>query len=185
MLLGSILRCLPHSPITSPPGGSAVARDMVPALLPLRLRLWCRPTATISSPLPINTCSSRPPWALFAARSPVSSRIHRRFFYGHIDDAKMAPQLEPFFKQYARLVSRACVCTLTNPSAVIGWTTRRTHSSIVRADKKIVHLACLFVNTIIGLRAAVAIPSISAADEHRPDVFKVCFVLACHRRTRS
>lgn len=29
-------------------------------------------------------------------RSPLSSR---RFFYGYISDSKMAPQLEPFFKQ--------------------------------------------------------------------------------------
>lgn len=37
-------------------------------------------------------------------------------------------------------------------------------------------LACLFVNHVVGLRAAVAIPSVSADEERRPDVFKVCFV---------
>jgi Cys-Gly metallodipeptidase DUG1 len=26
--------------------------------------------------------------------------VSRRFFYGQISDTKMAPQLEPFFKQY-------------------------------------------------------------------------------------
>ena len=31
-----------------------------------------------------------------ALRSSISPR---RFFYGHISDSKMAPSLEPFFKQ--------------------------------------------------------------------------------------
>jgi Cys-Gly metallodipeptidase DUG1 len=33
--------------------------------------------------------------------------VPRRFFYGHISDTKMAPQLEPFFKQYVPLVFAA------------------------------------------------------------------------------
>lgn len=35
-------------------------------------------------------------------KGPFSSRfslLSRRFFYGYISDSKMAPQLEPFFKQ--------------------------------------------------------------------------------------
>ena len=46
---------------------------MVPAV-PLSLRLWCRPSATISSPRSINTCFARRPSVLLAARSPVQSR---------------------------------------------------------------------------------------------------------------
>ncbi|KAJ5692082.1 Cys-Gly metallodipeptidase dug1 [Penicillium macrosclerotiorum] len=71
--------------------------------------------------------------------SPVSrSLISRRFFYGYISDSKMAPQLEPFFKQ-------------VDDSA---------DSFIDR------------------LRKAVAIPSISAQDENRKDVFRMAQFLA-------
>ncbi|KAJ5114598.1 Zn-dependent exopeptidase [Penicillium alfredii] len=58
-----------------------------------------------------------------------------RFYYGYISDSKMAPQLEPFFKQ------------LSPPSP-------------------------------LGLRKAVAIPSISAQDENRKDVFRMGQFLA-------
>lgn len=40
--------------------------------------------------------------SLFSSRLTPSIRpsfVSRRFFYGHISDSKMAPQLEPFFKQ--------------------------------------------------------------------------------------
>jgi hypothetical protein len=32
--------------------------------------------------------------------------VPRRFFYGHITDTKMAPSLEPFFKQYVKASAR-------------------------------------------------------------------------------
>ncbi|KAJ5816871.1 Cys-Gly metallodipeptidase dug1 [Penicillium robsamsonii] len=70
-----------------------------------------------------------------AIRAPLTSR---RFFYGHISDSKMAPQLEPFFKQ---------VDDSSN-------------------------------DFIERLRKAVAIPSISAQDENRPDVFRMGQFLA-------
>lgn len=42
----------------------------------------------------------RIPFALRSSRTPATtSFISRRFFYGHISDSRMAPQLEPFFKQ--------------------------------------------------------------------------------------
>jgi hypothetical protein len=46
---------------------------------------------------------------------------------------------------------------------------------------ELLHRPVCFVNRVVGLRAAVAIPSVSADEERRPDVFKVCFyVLAYH-----
>ncbi|KAJ5118535.1 Cys-Gly metallodipeptidase dug1 [Penicillium atrosanguineum] len=62
----------------------------------------------------------------------------RRFFYGYISDTKMAPQLEPFFKQV-------------------------DSSSETFIDR---------------LRKAVAIPSVSAQDENRKDVFRMAQFLA-------
>lgn len=57
-----------------------------------------------------------------------------------------------------------------------GSMTSRSHSLIVRLffSQKLVATAFYLTGTAgKGLRKAVAIPSISAADEHRPDVFKV------------
>ncbi|KAJ5966005.1 Cys-Gly metallodipeptidase dug1 [Penicillium waksmanii] len=64
--------------------------------------------------------------------------VPRRFFYGHISDTKMAPSLEPFFKQ-------------VDDSSE---------------------------NFIDRLRKAVAIPSVSAQDENRPDVVRMAQFLA-------
>ncbi|PGH16091.1 hypothetical protein AJ80_05306 [Polytolypa hystricis UAMH7299] len=62
-----------------------------------------------------------------------SQILHRRTFYGHIQDVEMAPQLEPFFKE-------------------------------------VDNLSDAFINR---LREAVAIPSISAQDECRPEVVRM------------
>lgn len=42
----------------------------------------------------------------FLARFSFGPRpfVSRRFYYGYISDSKMAPQLEPFFKQYVVFV---------------------------------------------------------------------------------
>ncbi len=48
----------------------------------------------------VNTC--RPAGLIPNAAGPLASKfIPCRTFYGHITDAKMAPNLEPYFKQYA------------------------------------------------------------------------------------
>jgi Cys-Gly metallodipeptidase DUG1 len=48
----------------------------------------------------------RVPFAKFASNFSPSVRFSsRRSYYGYISDSKMAPQLEPFFKQYVRLSS--------------------------------------------------------------------------------
>ncbi|KAE8375321.1 Zn-dependent exopeptidase [Aspergillus bertholletiae] len=75
------------------------------------------------------------PYSLFL-RTPYFSC--RRSFYGHISDQKMAPQLDPFFKQVDGLAE----------------------------------------SFIDRLRKAVAIPSVSAQDENRKDVFRMAQFLA-------
>jgi hypothetical protein len=58
----------------------------------------------------------------------------------------------------------------------LGSMTSRSHLLTVRlffSQKHVVSALLLTGSAGKGLRKAVAIPSISAADEHRPDVFKV------------
>ncbi|KAJ6153788.1 Cys-Gly metallodipeptidase dug1 [Penicillium chermesinum] len=114
-------------------------------------------------------------WTRFS-RSPLL--VPRRFYYGHISDTKMAPQLEPFFKQYvATLSSISLFLSLT--CLYLGWTTPKTHLStshprlrlnITRLDPP--------AYVLLGLRKAVAIPSISAQDECRKDVVRMAQFLA-------
>lgn len=102
----------------------------------------------------------------------------RRFFYGHISDPKMAPQLEPFFKQYVnRLSFTRCGLRLrTKLYATPGWTNCLILLLNVCASPEETQGFCIKCTHFLvkGLRKAVAIPSISAQEEHRKDVFKVC-----------
>lgn len=65
--------------------------------LPLQLSMTGpKHTRPISTLISVSRCNCfRRPFAL----KDSSARVYRRFYYGHISDHKMAPQLEPFFKQ--------------------------------------------------------------------------------------
>ncbi|KAL3704203.1 hypothetical protein TMatcc_009894 [Talaromyces marneffei ATCC 18224] len=111
----------------------------MPPALPLKLLSFTASKCSTTTPLftssSLRTCLYKPQ---LSSGTSLKPHLARRFYYGHISDHKMAPQLEPFFKQVDDL----------------------SESFIDR------------------LRKAVAIPSISAADEHRPDVFKMGQFLA-------
>lgn len=78
---------------------------------------------------------SKPGQSLLSRFSPLAARsfASRRFFYGYISDSKMAPQLEPFFKQYVSghslVTFMAMILTLT----LLGLMLRPGLSSIVSA----------------------------------------------------
>lgn len=66
--------------------------------MPLRrIPVGCK---SLLSSLPHTKASWNPQFAY-----PKNPRlVSRRFFYGYINDRKMAPQLEPFFKQCVELL---------------------------------------------------------------------------------
>lgn len=80
---------------------------------------------------PALSCASHP--SIVRASSPClisrsaykSIVIPRRSFYGHISDPKMAPNLEPYFKQYVQLV----LC-ISNDGADV-WTAELMHKQKV------------------------------------------------------
>lgn len=90
-----------------------------------------------------------------------------RTYYGHISDDKMAPQLEPYFKKYIRTINSLDTSTNTFAGST-NWPNRLLTVSISPLSQRRGIDACT------GLRKAVAIPSVSAEDDRRKDVVRVC-----------
>lgn len=114
-------RCTFHS--VSSPRLTSPALSQLPKGTPAPLNFSPTKRAHLSSQLP--TIHSRTTYA-------------RRYFYAHITDAKMAPQLEPFFKQYVfqALCASKYFCNLLIRD--LGSMTSLTLSSNVRPSLDVI-----------------------------------------------
>jgi len=74
--------------------------------------MFARATSTRAASLARHTSNStqfrhRVPEILLGIQRPIARQtVPRRTFYGHITDTKMAPNLEPYFKQYVLTYNR-------------------------------------------------------------------------------
>ena len=155
---------------------------MLPTSLPLR-RLVLSSTRPSTSPsssfLPsrhfhARRLSLRPSFGRFNNLFKLSSRCFSSY-YGHISDVKMAPQLEPFFKESVNW--NFCWRNAEADPVNIGWIIRPKPSLSVRYFPCIAFDDSSVANQVVGLRKAVAIPSISAQDECRSEVVRVSSIV--------
>jgi hypothetical protein len=119
-------------PTLAAPTQSEAPEIIMPPALPLKLLSFT--ASRYSTTTPLFTSSSLRNCLCKHQQTPrISLKPHlgHRFYYGHISDSKMAPQLEPFFKQFVISSSFFIWLSFAN-SMNSGSMTSRSHSLIVR-----------------------------------------------------
>lgn len=107
--------------------------DNMPPALPLKLLLSTSSKYSTTTFFPNSLTASlyKRRLGFLNSRISLTPRIGHRYFYGHISDHKMAPQLEPFFKQFVMAIRTLISCSLFTNAVLPGSMTFRTRSLTV------------------------------------------------------